>query len=89
MRVQFITPRRRQNEDSAGLAIAIGAPTRDRRDHSSVGMASLAGGAFAAAVYLINFHGMTRFFPWFAEARNWASLLAHIIFGIVAANTCT
>ncbi len=53
---------------------------------SSMGMASLAGGAFAAVVYLINFYGMTQFFPWFAEARNWASLFVHIVFGIVAAN---
>ncbi|WP_429451333.1 hypothetical protein [Paraburkholderia sp. 40] len=53
---------------------------------SSVGMASLAGGAFAVAVYLINFYGMTQFFPWFAEARNSASLFAHIVLGIVAAN---
>jgi hypothetical protein len=30
---------------------------------SSMGMASLAGGAFAAAVYVINFYGMTQFFP--------------------------
>ena len=52
---------------------------------SSVGMASLVGGAFGLAVYAINFYGMTRFFPWFAEARNWASALAHIVFGTVAA----
>jgi uncharacterized membrane protein YagU involved in acid resistance len=53
---------------------------------SSMGMASLAGGAFAVVVYLINFYGMTQFFPWFAEARNLASLFSHIVFGIVAAN---
>ncbi|ASW03379.1 hypothetical protein CJU94_34920 (plasmid) [Paraburkholderia aromaticivorans] len=53
---------------------------------SSMGMASLAGGAFAVVVYLINFYGMTQFFPWFAEARNWSSLFVHIVFGIVAAN---
>ncbi|CAM2169875.1 Sodium:proline symporter [Paraburkholderia sacchari] len=53
---------------------------------SSMGMATLAGGAFAVAVYLINFYGMTQLFPWFAEARNGASLFAHIVFGIVAAN---
>ncbi|MDB5784154.1 hypothetical protein [Caballeronia mineralivorans] len=53
---------------------------------SSVGMASLVGGAFGLAVYLVNFYGMTRFFPWFAEARNWASAVAHIVFGAVAAD---
>ncbi|CAB3653007.1 hypothetical protein [Paraburkholderia rhynchosiae] len=53
---------------------------------SSVGMATLAGAVFGGIVYIINFYGMTQFFPWFAEARNWVSALAHIIFGIVAAN---
>ncbi|SEJ39813.1 hypothetical protein SAMN05192539_1010105 [Paraburkholderia diazotrophica] len=52
---------------------------------SSLAMASLAGLAFGLGIYLINFYGMTRFFPWFAEARNWANVLAHIVFGVVAA----
>lgn len=54
---------------------------------SSVGMASVAGAVFGLAVYLINFYGMTQFFPWFAEARNWMSVLAHLVFGVVAADT--
>jgi hypothetical protein len=41
---------------------------------SSVGMASVAGAIFGLAVYLINFYGMTQFFPWFADARNWMSV---------------
>ncbi|MEX3945842.1 hypothetical protein AB4Y44_41295 [Paraburkholderia sp. BR10937] len=53
---------------------------------SSMGMASLAGCAFAVAVYLINFYGMTRLFPWFAESRNLAGVIVHIVFGVVAAN---
>ncbi|WP_268991688.1 hypothetical protein [Paraburkholderia sp. MMS20-SJTN17] len=53
---------------------------------SSMRMASLTGGVFAVAVYVVNFYGMTSFFPWFAEARNSASLFVHIVFGIVAAN---
>jgi uncharacterized membrane protein YagU involved in acid resistance len=54
---------------------------------SSVGMASLVGAVFGLAVYLVNFYGMTRFFPWFADARNWVSFIAHIVFGLVAADT--
>ncbi|RQS63558.1 hypothetical protein DID96_29630 [Burkholderia sp. Bp8963] len=54
---------------------------------SSVGMASLVGAVFGAAVYLVNFYGMTRWFPWFAEARGWMSLVGHIVFGLVAADT--
>jgi len=53
---------------------------------SSMRMTSVAGSAFGVAVYLINFYGMTRFFPWFAEARNWASLLVHIVFGVMTAD---
>jgi uncharacterized membrane protein YagU involved in acid resistance len=52
---------------------------------SSMGMAALAGAVFGVVVYVINFYGMTQFFPWFAEARNWVSVLVHIVFGIVAA----
>ena len=69
-----------------GLALILGLIMTSFNLDSSMGMASLAGGAFAAVVYLINFYGMTSFFPWFAEARNGASLFAHIVFGIVAAN---
>ncbi|NPT56678.1 hypothetical protein GNZ13_19325 [Paraburkholderia sp. 5N] len=68
------------------LALILGLIMTSFNLDSSMGMASLAGGAFAVAVYLINFYGMTRFFPWFAEARNGASLFVHIVFGIVAAN---
>jgi hypothetical protein len=49
-------------------------------------MATLTGGAFAVAVYLINFYAMTRLFPWSVEARNWTNVFVHIAFGIVAAN---
>ena len=27
-------------------------------------------------------------FPWFTEARKWVSMLAHALFGAVAAGTC-
>ncbi|KIP13637.1 hypothetical protein KY49_2085 [Burkholderia sp. MSHR3999] len=54
---------------------------------SSVGMASLVGAVFGAALYVINFYGMTRWFPWFADVRNWASLFSHVVFGLVASDT--
>ena len=53
---------------------------------SSVGMASLVGALFGVAVYLVNFYGMTQLFPWFAQARGWTSFMAHIVFGLVAAD---
>ncbi|CAG9187374.1 hypothetical protein [Cupriavidus pinatubonensis] len=54
---------------------------------SSIGMASLAGALFGVAVYVIDFYGMTRVFPWFAEARGSLSFLAHVVFGLVAADS--
>lgn len=45
----------------------------------------LAGAAFGlVAVYLVNFYVVApMLFPWFVEARNWISLLAHVLFGVV------
>lgn len=47
--------------------------------------AVVAGGVFGLILYLVNFYGFTALFPWFAEARNWVSIFAHIVFGVVAA----
>lgn len=40
---------------------------------------------FGLAVYLVNFYGFTALFPWFAMARNWMTILAHLVFGAVIA----
>ena len=47
--------------------------------------ALMAGGVFGLVIYLVNFYGMTAVFPWFAMARNWISIFAHVMFGVVAA----
>ena len=52
---------------------------------SSSGMALSVGAAFGVALYLLNFYGMVRFFPWFADMRGWETLVAHMIFGMSAA----
>lgn len=52
---------------------------------SSLGMSLLTGAVFGLAMYLFNFYGMVRFFPWFIEMRGWATLLAHAIFGMTVA----
>ena len=57
------------------------------RFDSSTAMASLVGAVFGLAMYLLNFYGMTRFFPWFAEARNWVNVVSHLVFGVVVADT--
>lgn len=48
-------------------------------------MLLLAGAAFGLIVYGVHFYGLTALFPWFAMARNWVSVLAHAIFGLVLA----
>jgi hypothetical protein len=47
--------------------------------------ALLVGGLFGLALYLVNFYGFTAIFPWFAEARNWVSIVSPIVFGLLAA----
>lgn len=51
----------------------------------STGPAVLVGGAYGLALYLVNFYLLTAVFPWFANARNWVSIFAHVMFGVVAA----
>lgn len=43
------------------------------------------GMGFGLLLYFINFYGFTALFPWFAMARNWISIVAHLIFGMTAA----
>lgn len=51
----------------------------------STAAAVLTGLIFGLALYLINFHLLTAVFPWFADARNWVSIFAHLVFGGIAA----
>uniref|UniRef100_UPI002739727F hypothetical protein n=1 Tax=Stenotrophomonas sp. YIM B06876 TaxID=3060211 RepID=UPI002739727F len=63
------------------LAITIASLSLD----SSVGMVSVVGVVFGASLYLLNFHGMTRFFPWFIDWRGTETLSTHLVFGVTAA----
>lgn len=50
------------------------------------GTALLFGAIFGVAIYLVNFYLIApAAFPWFTMARNWISVVAHALFGIVAA----
>lgn len=53
--------------------------------HHLKGVSALAiGGIFGLAAYFINFYLIAPvFFPWFADAQNWVSLLSHLVFGLV------
>ncbi|HLO61357.1 MAG TPA: hypothetical protein VK165_00175 [Azonexus sp.] len=37
--------------------------------------------AYGLAIYAINLHGFTAFFPWFAVSRDWPTTVAHAVFG--------
>jgi hypothetical protein len=49
---------------------------------SRLSLAVLTGAVFGVVLYVINFHGMTTFFPWFTQIRGWTTLLINLIFGI-------
>lgn len=51
----------------------------------SLGPALALGAVGGLILYLVNFYGFTALFPWFAMARNWISILGHLVFGLVAA----
>lgn len=50
-----------------------------------IGLALLIGAVYGLGLYVTNFLGFTVVFPWFAEARNWVTVIDHLIFGMVAA----
>lgn len=45
-----------------------------------------AGAAFGLALYVVNMHGFTAVWPWFAQARDWITVAAHLAFGLIAAD---
>ena len=44
---------------------------------------TILGAGFGLVLYVVNFYGFTYLFPWFAEARHWASIVSHLAFGAV------
>jgi hypothetical protein len=51
----------------------------------SFAMALVVGAVLGFLLYVIGFYLMTDIWPWFAKARNWVSIFAHLVFGLVAA----
>jgi hypothetical protein len=50
-----------------------------------VGAAMMLAACFGAALYWVNFHGFTEWFPWFEMGRNSVTVFTHIIFSATAA----
>lgn len=67
------------------FALILSAMLVSFRFDSSIGMVLLSGAVFGVVMYLFNFYGMVRFFSWFAEMRGWATVVAHVIFGMLVA----
>ncbi len=49
--------------------------------------AVVTGAVLGVLLYLINFYIFTGLFPWFEGARNWLSIVTHVVFGAVASLT--
>jgi hypothetical protein len=53
----------------------------------SINSATMLGAGFGLLLYAVNFYGFTAVFPWFADARNWISVFAHLVYGAVLGAT--
>lgn len=51
----------------------------------SLGAGVAVGVLLGLVIYLVNFYGFTAAFPWFANARNWVTIVSHLVFGGVTA----
>jgi hypothetical protein len=52
------------------------------------GPALVAGAAYGLMIYLVNLYGLTVLFPWFVVARDWVTLLTHLVFGMALVTGC-
>ncbi len=53
-------------------------------DKMSLVTALIVGAVMGLILYVIGFYLMTGVWPWFANARNWVTIFAHLVFGLVA-----
>ncbi|HEY0335759.1 MAG TPA: sodium:proline symporter [Burkholderiales bacterium] len=62
---------------------AIGAFTSRLKTTAGV----VTGASFGAALYAVNLYGFTELFPWFVQARDWITFVAHLVFGLTVVET--
>lgn len=53
-----------------------------------IGSTIIAGALYGLGIYMINMYGFTAIFPWFAIARDWITLLTHLVFGVGLTTGC-
>ncbi len=67
------------------LSIAFGIATAFIVRTMGTGAAIAVGVVLALLLYVFVFYVMTPVWPWFANARNWVSIFAHVMFGVAVA----
>lgn len=66
------------------LSILLGLVGAALFSRFAFGGATVVGAIYGFAVYFINFYLIApAVFPWFTNAQNWVSFIAHVIFGAV------
>ena len=68
------------------VAYAVTAAHLTRR--LRIAPALLAGALYGLVIYVVNLYGFTALFPWFAVARDWVTLVVHLVFGIALVGGC-
>jgi len=54
----------------------------------TAGASIVAGAVYGLGIYVVNLYGFTLLFPWFSVARDWVTLLTHLVFGMVLTAGC-
>lgn len=67
------------------FGVVLGAIIAGFHYETSLGMIQTIGAVFGFVLYLVNFHLVSFFLPWFTELRGWGTLMAHLAFGVIAA----
>lgn len=70
------------------LSIAYALPPALFAARLPAGAAVAIGALYGLAIYLINLYGFTALFPWFLVARDWMTLLTHLVFGVLLGWGC-
>ena len=53
-------------------------------DNLSLPASAAVGALLGVLLYFVNMYGFTAVFPWFEAARDWITVAAHVVFGVVA-----
>lgn len=54
----------------------------------SAGPTIVVGALYGLGIYVINLYGFTALFPWFSVARDWVTLVTHLVFGMGLTGGC-